>query len=142
MSTPYVFGSATSADAAKSIEETSGTLRAKVYYYALSVGSFGATRDEIEIALFMTHQTASARVRELVRMGCLCEHPGLIRQTRSGRNAVVFTAVPGKNPLLSPPAYDPIESAIARLAEFIGRGMTDRDSVVERLDDLLRNVDA
>jgi hypothetical protein len=49
----------------------------------------GATCDEIEIALRMKHQTASARIRELV-LGGLLRDRGDRRQTRSGATARVY----------------------------------------------------
>ena len=67
------------------------TLQDRVLAYIKSQGSWGATDDEIEQALDMKHQTASARRRELVLM----DPPRIIdsggrRKTRSGRTAKVW----------------------------------------------------
>ena len=48
----------------------------------------GATCDEIEIALGMSHQTASARMRDLSRAKLILDS-GAKRKTRTGRNAIV-----------------------------------------------------
>jgi hypothetical protein len=49
----------------------------------------GATDDEIEVALDLKHQTASAARRGLVIAG-LVRDSGQVRKTRSGRNATVW----------------------------------------------------
>lgn len=51
----------------------------------------GATSDEVEASLGIIHQTASARLRELVRDGYAYRSPWT-RSTRSGRQAVVVKA--------------------------------------------------
>lgn len=51
----------------------------------------GATDDEIERALRMRHQTASARRRELVKDGLIMAS-GRKRPTRSGRFATIWVA--------------------------------------------------
>jgi hypothetical protein len=81
----------TSREAGESIKEYLGRLEAMVLDYIRARGSYGATCDEIEIALGMSHQTASARccglkIRELIRPD------GRRRPTRSGRNADVLVA--------------------------------------------------
>ena len=52
----------------------------------------GATCDEIEVALLLSHQTASARVRDLFKAGSIRDS-GLRRNTRTGRKATVWEAV-------------------------------------------------
>ena len=52
----------------------------------------GATCDEIEVALSLSHQTASARVRDLFKAGSIRDS-GLRRNTRTGRKATVWEAV-------------------------------------------------
>jgi hypothetical protein len=79
----------TSQAAAHSLDADS--LRAKVLDFIKS-RSDGATSDEVEIALGLRHQTASARIRELVLMGRL-RKPGNTRKTSSGRSAEVAYAV-------------------------------------------------
>lgn len=49
----------------------------------------GATCDEIEVALNLRHQTASARINELVEKKYLVDS-GKVRKTRSGNNAIVW----------------------------------------------------
>lgn len=77
----------TSAQAAASIRKLAPTLRELVLAHVKAAG--GATCDEIELVLHFTHQTASARVNELMRMGALVDS-GKRRRTRSGRNATVW----------------------------------------------------
>jgi predicted HTH transcriptional regulator len=86
---PFVRDSDTSEAAAREIEPEASTLRAIVLAYIQ--GARGATCDEIEQVLGMRHQTASARVRELVLHDFVADS-GKRRHTRSGRNAVVWIA--------------------------------------------------
>jgi len=59
-------------------------------------GEDGLTCDEVELQLYLRHQTASARVRELAQKGHI-KDSGERRATRSGRTAIVWVAVePGK----------------------------------------------
>jgi predicted transcriptional regulator len=51
--------------------------------------SQGMTCDEVEIALGLTHQTASARVNELMKKKLIIDST-LRRKTRSGRKATVW----------------------------------------------------
>jgi predicted transcriptional regulator len=53
----------------------------------------GATSDEIEALLGLSHQNVSARINELFYNGVL-EVTGLTRTTRNGRPANVYFAVP------------------------------------------------
>jgi predicted transcriptional regulator len=85
----------TSFAAAKLFEPKAGTLRAKVLAELQVRGSFGATCDEIEQAFGMSHQTVSARVREL-SMGGKIRDSGGRRPTRSGRNAICWVATDGQ----------------------------------------------
>lgn len=50
---------------------------------------FGATCDEVETALKLPHQTASARIRELAKAGDIRDS-GNRRLTRSNRKATVW----------------------------------------------------
>jgi hypothetical protein len=88
----YARGSSTSRRAAESIQETLNGLQAKVYAYIVGRGMDGATTDEIEIALDLSHQTASARVVELRDDLGYVHDPGPERRTRSGRHAMVHVA--------------------------------------------------
>lgn len=59
-------------------------------------GAHGATCDELELITGMTHQTASARVHELMRLGKLvaseADGKTIRRPTRSGSKATVWVA--------------------------------------------------
>lgn len=86
---PYASGSDTSREAAESIEPASGTLRARVLGMIRDKGPLGMTCDEIEAESGLTHQTASARVNELMRLGAIVDSK-MRRKTRSHRNAAVW----------------------------------------------------
>ena len=86
---PFVAGSETSEEAAKSIKPSS--LRSKVASMLRLRGIFGSTDDELEVSLGLRHQTVSARRRELVLLG-KAKDSGVKRVTRSGRKAVVWIA--------------------------------------------------
>ena len=87
--TPFVAGSETSEEAAKSLY--SGPIRERVYKIIESMDFLGATDEELERRLNMKHQTVSARRRELVLMGRV-KDSGVRRRTTSGRKAVVWIA--------------------------------------------------
>ncbi len=80
---------ATSLDAAISMLGHVAGLRERVLRYVAACGARGATVDEIEVALDMLHQTASARARELVLLDAVYVST-LRRKTRSGRYARVL----------------------------------------------------
>ena len=86
---PFVAGSETSEEAAKSIKPSS--LRSKVASMLRLRGLFGSTDDELEVSLGLRHQTVSARRRELVLLGKAIDS-GAKRVTRSGRKATVWIA--------------------------------------------------
>jgi hypothetical protein len=88
---PYVRGSLTSLQAAESIAEVSGSLRSKILAHISASGIKGMTCDQCEEDLGMSHQTTSARIRELRRDKAILD-TGLRRKTRSGRNAAVYVA--------------------------------------------------
>lgn len=85
---PFVRGSDTSEAAAEEIKPSAGHLRGLVAAH-ISGRSDGATCDEVEAALGMRHQTASARIRELALSGAISDS-GKRRLTRSRRGAVVW----------------------------------------------------
>ena len=87
---PYVPDSDTSREAAESVRSVVSSVRVRVYEYVRERGREGATSDEVEAALGLRHQTASARIRELVKKGVLT-NSGARRRTRSGRTARVVT---------------------------------------------------
>lgn len=86
---PAVRHRETSVEAAESMREGAAALRAKVYR-CIAQAKDGATCDEVEVALNLRHQTASARVNELMRSGEIVESGR--RPTRSGRRAIVWKA--------------------------------------------------
>ena len=86
---PFVAGSETSEEAAKSID--AGSIRSRVRSLIEDMGCLGATDEELEKKLDMRHQTVSARRRELVLMG-KAKDSGVKRRTTSGRKAVVWIA--------------------------------------------------
>lgn len=87
----FVNGSETSEDAARRYEPVAGTERARVLNYVAGCGAHGATCDEVEEAIGLKHQTASARLRELF-LGGRVRRVGT-RLTRSNRKADVHIAV-------------------------------------------------
>lgn len=91
MAVPYVGGSDTSKEAAEKMEPHLGRLQGDVLSHIRSCADYGATDDEIEIHLQLSHQTASARRRELV-LADLIEDSGDRRRTRSNRKATVWIA--------------------------------------------------
>ena len=83
--TPPHVGGDTSTDAAESIRKHVGPLHRQV----LKRIEPDATCDEVEVATGLAHQTASARIRELVQLGLIYD-TGKRRPTRSGRQARVY----------------------------------------------------
>jgi hypothetical protein len=85
----------TSQEAAESIQDLLGGLR-KTVHQVLKDCPLGLTCDEIEQRLDLRHQTASARLNELQRLGLAIVHidpktnKPLTRPTRSGRNARIY----------------------------------------------------
>jgi hypothetical protein len=88
---PHVRGSATSKAAADSITPTAAKVRERVRVAIADTGLAGMTCDQIEAALDMRHQTASARIVELVNSGAILK-TDRTRPTRSGRAAAVYVA--------------------------------------------------
>ena len=83
----------TSAAAYESLTEpTLANLKKRVYDYIASRPQGEATCDEVEIGTGLSHQTASARVRDLVKAGLIVD-TGARRPTRSGRGARVYRKV-------------------------------------------------
>lgn len=82
----------TSHGAAVAAHEVAPKDRARVLSFIRSRRAEGAIDDEIEVALSLSHQTASARRRELVLAGLVAE-AGKKRLTRSGSPAKVWSAV-------------------------------------------------
>ena len=102
MSYPYdpgfVAGNQSSEEAAASVKESATTLRNRIFQY-IAASPDGKTCDEIEVELYLSHQTASARCTELKREGRVApwlneDGKKIRRKTRSGRNADVLFKVP------------------------------------------------
>lgn len=89
---PHERGSSTSLAAAVSVLPYHDSQRERVYRWLSDRGAQGGTDDEIEAALDLAHQTASARRRELVQLGHIKE-AGFTRLTRRGRKAKVHIRV-------------------------------------------------
>jgi phage FluMu protein Com len=88
---PYVRGSGTSRAAAASMLDDAAGLRTRVFEFIHYRRIDGATCWEVESHLAMRHQTASARIRELVLMGGVTDSLKR-RVTGSGRMAAVWIA--------------------------------------------------
>jgi hypothetical protein len=86
---PSVRGSATSAAAADSIgPKTLNALQVKVLRFLETCGAFGATDEEMQLALGMNPSTQRPRRIELARRGLVVKCG--TRRTASGRNADVW----------------------------------------------------
>jgi predicted transcriptional regulator len=88
----YHGGNGYSILANESIREAKVRLRNMVVAYVAEQDEYGATSDEVEQGLGMSHQTISARLTEAKALG-MVEDSGMKRKTRSGRNACVLVAV-------------------------------------------------
>lgn len=88
----YQAQSDTSKDAAAEIEAKARTLRGTVYSFLKISGPYGATDDELQVALLMNPSTQRPRRIELVELG-LVKNSGKKRRTRSARWAVVWACV-------------------------------------------------
>lgn len=86
---PFVRGSDTSREAAIAKQKTSAADEALVYAFLEKRGATGATDDEIESGLGMSHQNASARRNGLVKKGRV-KDSGERRKTRYNRAAAVW----------------------------------------------------
>lgn len=89
MTAPHVVGSDTSLAAAESIERQAPTMQRAVLDCIVRGAQCRRTCDEVEVWLDMSHQTASARIRELAKAGTIVDS-GQRRKTRSGRKAAVY----------------------------------------------------
>lgn len=88
---PHVEGSDTSLAAAESVTDDVGRLCGVILALVKRAGTYGVTCDECEKTLLLKHQTASARLRELV-LRDLIRDSGTRRLTRSRRQARVYVA--------------------------------------------------
>ncbi len=88
-SLPFAKNRPTSKAAAKGAAKNAATVREQIRSYITKRGDKGATCDEIETKLQLTHQSASARVYDLKAQGLIVAS-GTTRATRSGRQATVY----------------------------------------------------
>lgn len=86
----------TSMAAADSVRVAAPILRARVYACIRHAAASGSTCCELEHTLDLRHQTASARCTELRELGFIVDS-GARRNTDSGRQAIVWTAVALEN---------------------------------------------
>ena len=92
---PGYVGRDTSREAARSVEPKASALRLRVLAEIQIRGTTGATCDELEQAMSLSHQSASARIRELGLKGKIRDSETR-RKTRSGRAAIVWVATEGQ----------------------------------------------
>ena len=86
---PYAADSETSEYAAEMIESSASSMRGDIFRLMKTRGERGMTCNEVERALHMRHQTASARLYELRHKGLIVDS-GQRRVTDSDRWAVVW----------------------------------------------------
>ena len=85
----FVSGSDTSKAAAESMRKSAGSIRLLILSHLTIMRDVGATCDQIERALGLRHQTASARLRELAMQRRIVDS-GERRIASSGRKAAVW----------------------------------------------------
>lgn len=94
MNPPHARNSETSRLAAESIAPDTARLRRKVLMFISHLSQDGVTCDQVEYFSGLSHQTTSARIKELKDRGMI--QPLIIdgapvrRPTRSGRTATVY----------------------------------------------------
>lgn len=108
---PHV-GTDTSVAAAAAIEPDVSRLASQVFAFVKAQG--GATCSEVEVALNMSHQTASARIRELVLRDKL-EDSEKRRKTTSNRLAIVWVLSDGNAPVVRSSLEEVIDRVEASL---------------------------
>ncbi len=86
-------GTETSRGAAVSMRDHTARLKRRIMA-AIATAGWGLTCDEVEQHTGLSHQTASARIRELTETKKLYHHG--TRTTRSGRQARVYFVVSGQ----------------------------------------------
>lgn len=78
-----------------SLVRSKSRLRSQVLDYIKEQGELGATSEEVEIGLSLSHQTASARMTELKALGKV--YLAGKRSTKSGRSAGVWVVSEAHN---------------------------------------------
>jgi len=85
-------GTPTSRAAARSVRESAGAMRSRVYECIALSGAVGQTREDIEIALEMSGSSVRPRVVELLKLGRVRELKDVTRATSSGRQARILVS--------------------------------------------------
>lgn len=106
-------GVATSDAAAASIVKDVARLKAIVLDAIKREG--GLTCDEVEIVTGLRHQTASARVYDLKKVGRIVDS-GTRKKTRSGRDAIVWVVAEVAPSISVPP---PVVANVRGVLEFV-----------------------
>ena len=108
---PYAKGSETSRAAAVSMLGIAPGQRKRVKAFILGKGVYGATADEVQVEVGLSHQNGSARVSELAKDNEIHDS-GRKRPTRTGRPAVVYIVrmKPAIPPL--PPGVPPLPPGV------------------------------
>lgn len=123
-SLPFVKGSETSEAAAKSMRKAAVGDEARVYAFFEKMGTYGATDKEIEAALGMGHESASARRNGLVRKGKV-KNSGDKRLSPSKHKVIVWVLGKGipvegaKNHRSGRPTDARIREAVENMRELI-----------------------
>lgn len=85
-------GNRESRDANEAVQPSKKALQQKIWDFIKRRGPHGATCDEAEVALGLSHQTCSARFTELAQAGRIRKLADR-RATRSGSKAAVWVVV-------------------------------------------------
>lgn len=88
--TPTVPTLQSSEEAFQSIKPTRVLVQTTVLNAIRAASTWGRTCDELEINLKLSHQTASARVHDLMKAKLIVAQVDVRRMTRSGRKATVW----------------------------------------------------
>lgn len=91
-------GNPLSAEAHDSVIIHKARIRREILTWIATRGYIGATCDEVEASLGISHQTASARITEAKMVGDLID-TGRRRPTRTGRSAAVYVTPDNANAL-------------------------------------------
>jgi hypothetical protein len=131
---PYVRGSQTSKMAAEDAATRAPSIREQVYQYIAGKEGDGATDREIELALGLRHQTASARRRELVQEGRVFDS-GHKRATEGRNLATVWLVTSGEDKDWMTSLADEKEVLARRISLRVAKLSLDkRKKVLEALD--------
>lgn len=128
--------------AARKIQPHVGRIAGEVYRFILARASKGATCAEVEKALELSHQTASARIRELALKGMVYDS-GHRRRTPANRPAIVWfansentKATNGnavKRPVAAKPSPKEMRAALQQLRALMRNAKRDKKAVGSEL---------